>query len=74
MPCFTELILGEDNLIEKLPSKGWNYILVTELVRGSRIEPLCLNLIIKKEKLEKIKKGLMNDLLTGNKRIIHENG
>jgi len=27
----------------------------------------------RKDKLERVKKGLMNDLLTGNKRIIHEN-
>ena len=40
---------------------------VVEIISGA--EQCLKTLIMKKQKFEKIKKGLMNDLLTGRKRV-----
>ncbi|MBU4076583.1 MAG: restriction endonuclease subunit S [Euryarchaeota archaeon] len=81
---FTEKLVVEDYFIEKLPNLGW-YIPTDEIecpplpeqhrIAGilsavdRKLELECR----RKEKLERVKKGLMNELLTGRKRVNVEN-
>ncbi len=74
MPRFTEKSLVEDYILEKLTGKGWRFMpayseqrriaeILSAVDRKLELERR------RKEKLERVKKGLMNELLTGRKRV-----
>ena len=85
MPELTEKLVVKAYFIEKIQDSGWRFIPANEhklkislppLPEQSRIAEILSAVDRKlelerrrKEKLDRVKKGLMNELLTGRKRM-----
>ena len=85
MSAFTEKSVAEDDYIKELAEKGWRFVPTDKRDLNIPLAPLpeqhriteILSTVDKKlelecrrkEKLERVKKGLMNELLTGRKRV-----